>query len=167
MTLTDALTGLANRRRFDEALIADWARAERKQTPLALVMIDVDHFTPYNDRYGDLRGDEALRRVAAALAGGVRVFDLVARYGGDKFAIILTETAAAEAWVVADRVRAAVETIDEAHQDGEDGRLTVSAGVATWLPHLGGRSQELVEAADAALHEAKRAGRNRVHPGPG
>lgn len=164
---SDGLTGLANRRRFDEALGQEWRRAARDMHPLSLLMIDVDHFKAYNDRYGHQQGDQCLRATTAAIAQSVRrPGDLVARYGGEEFAVVLADTDAAGAAEVAERVRAAIEDLGIEHAASTSaGRVTASIGIATCHPvHHDGRSQEetLVAAADAALYGAKRAGRNRA-----
>lgn len=163
---TDGLTGLANRRRFDEALSQEWKRAGREAYPLSLLMIDVDRFKYYNDRYGHQQGDRCLRRIAAAIAECVhRPGDLIARYGGEELAVLLPATHASGAADLARRVRIAVENAGLAHEDSPPGKVvTVSIGVATMDPRLvdaTGGGDELVAIADAALYEAKRDGRNR------
>ena len=151
---TDALTECANRRHFDDALTLEWRRAVRTTTPLSLAMIDIDFFKPFNDTHGHQAGDEVLRRVAATLQSRLhRAGDLVARYGGEEFAILLVGVDAEKALEIADRARADVEAL---------GVVTISAGVATIVPRRDVAPEELVSAADAALYEAKRAGRNRV-----
>lgn len=163
LSLTDALTGLPNRRRFDEALSAEWLRARRSGTPLGLVMIDIDHFKRYNDFYGHQGGDECLQAVAQALTTGLRGgSDLVARYGGEEFVLLLPGVDADGALVVAERVRLAVFAMDKQHQQSPLRQVTVSLGVATTVPSDEGLAQALIEQADKALYEAKRLGRNRV-----
>ncbi|MFN3657768.1 MAG: GGDEF domain-containing protein [Pseudolabrys sp.] len=164
---TDSLTGIGNRRRFDDALDREWRRCGRSGKPLSLLMIDVDHFKAYNDHCGHLQGDECLRRVALLLVGSVgRPGDLVARYGGEEFVCLLPETGAEGARAVADKC---VRVLDEAaivHPAlGLHGRLSISIGVAT-AEELGGRaSGSLVALADKLLYEAKAAGRARVMAG--
>lgn len=165
--VTDGLTGLANRRRFDEGLAQEWRRAAREQNSLSLLMIDVDHFKLYNDRYGHQRGDECLRAVAAAIAGSARrAGDVAARYGGEEFAVLLPGADATAAAGPAEDLRAAIEAVGLQHSGNPaNGIVTVSVGVATMtpVPEAGGyRPEDLVAAADAALYEAKHAGRNRV-----
>jgi diguanylate cyclase (GGDEF)-like protein len=160
----DGLTGVANRRRFDDALDAEWRRGCRTGAPLSLVLLDIDAFKPFNDTYGHLRGDECLRQVAAALAGALgRAGDLVARYGGEEFAALLSGVAADEAAVVAERLRANVQALRLPHgASPAAGVVTISGGVATLTPTERGDPATLVAAADQALYDAKRLGRNRV-----
>ncbi|HJV97060.1 MAG TPA: diguanylate cyclase, partial [Albitalea sp.] len=165
LSLTDALTGLANRRRFNDTLDAEWLRAARSKSPLGLAIADIDFFKPYNDHYGHQRGDACLQRVADALGTGRRGgSDLVARYGGEEFVLLLPNTDLEGTFLVADRVRAAVEALADAHGESSHGIVTISVGIASCVPVPGSKPAELIEAADAALYEAKRAGRNRVAP---
>jgi diguanylate cyclase (GGDEF)-like protein len=159
LSVTDPLTGLTNRRGLAAVFEAEWARG----TPLAVLMLDIDRFKLYNDRYGHLGGDACLRRVAAALSASARTgVDLVARYGGEEFAIILPDTDCAGARVVAERVRGAVAALAEPHLDVPLGIVTVSVGVAAAIPTQHSSIEQLLARADAALYEAKRAGRNQV-----
>lgn len=166
LSVTDALTGLANRRRFTEVLDIEWRRALRSGGSLALVMVDIDQFKAYNDHYGHLGGDECIRRVAQALRGSVRpASDLAARYGGEEFAIVLPSTDLTGAVTAAERLRAAVEALAMPHKPSRHGMVTISAGVASLMPNESNRSSDLLQAADAALYDAKHAGRNRVVSG--
>ena len=164
---TDALTGLANRRRFDEALDAEWRRAVRDGAPLSLLLLDVDRFKLYNDHYGHQGGDGCLQAVASAVTNQVRrPGDLAARYGGEEVAVLLPGADAEGAAGVAEQIRAAIESLAVEHLGNVPARVvTASFGVATAQAHVhGGPSSagELIAAADAALYEAKRTGRNRV-----
>ena len=159
----DGLTRLANRRRFDEALGAEYRRAMRVGSPLAVVMLDMDCFKAFNDTYGHPSGDACLQALAGVLTGGCRrPADLPARYGGEEFVLLLPNTDAAGALAVAECVRAAVRALAIPHAGSEHGFATVSVGVAALAPGCEQGPAALVEAADAALYEAKRAGRNTV-----
>ena len=164
LSLVDGLTGVANRRRFDEVLEQEWRRARREGHPLSLLMFDVDHFKQFNDRYGHLDGDDCLRRVAQAIdASGSRPGDLAARYGGEEFVFLLPNSDAAGALAVAERCRGAVEALGIPHQgSGAAPVVTVSIGVATHRPDDDALVSALLEAADDALYRAKRGGRNRA-----
>ena len=159
---TDALTGLANRRHLDAALRAAAAQAIEHCATVSLVLADIDNFKALNDRYGHQVGDAALRQIAATLRGGTRPTDLVGRYGGEEFALILPGTNLRGSFGLADRLRHAVaNTRLQIRQTGEGlGRLTISMGVASY--HPGETVADWVQRADNALYEAKRAGRNRV-----
>jgi diguanylate cyclase (GGDEF)-like protein len=160
---TDGLTGIANRRALDAKLAALWARAIRERGDIALLMIDVDHFKLYNDRYGHLRGDDCLRSVARCVAGALaRDADVVARYGGEEFATVLPGTTEYGARIVAERVRQAVLAANIAHSASPFGQVTVSIGVASMAPECGDGPHALITLADHALYEAKAAGRNQV-----
>ena len=152
----DGLTGLANRRLFEESLERETARSRRLGTPLSLLILDVDHFKQINDTYGHPAGDAVLREIGNAIAGSTKAFDVAARYGGDEFVVLLPGCNAVDASSVASRVRAEV-----AHQVS-DAPVTVSVGVAT-MPDNALDSERLVAAADGALYEAKRAGRDRIN----
>jgi two-component system cell cycle response regulator len=154
---TDGLTGLYNHRHLQERLQQEIDRAQRYGRPLSVVMADLDRFKRFNDAHGHPRGDEVLIRVAQTLRQVSRAADIVARYGGEELTLILPETPAAEAGVLAERARQRVEAM--AIGEGE-ARVTLSLGVAAFAP---GMSKEaLIEAADAALYSAKHRGRNRV-----
>lgn len=163
LSTTDSLTGLANRRRFDEVLAAEWQRAERPGTSLGAAMVDIDHFKLYNDRYGHRAGDTCLRRVAEALEGSVRHgTDLVARYGGEEFALILPDADSATTREVAARACAAVAALRIPNEGAARGIVTVSIGIAAAVPSSRATAEQLIEAADVALYQAKHNGRNQV-----
>ena len=164
LSIKDALTGVANRRRLDESLSHEWRRALRSLSPLSYILVDIDAFKAYNDNYGHPAGDECLRRVSRALAGATRRFtDLVARYGGDEFACVLPITDRHGASILGNRLRATVEALKMPHGHSPVANcVTVSVGVATLVPTGAIPLSALTETADRHLYEAKRAGRNRV-----
>jgi diguanylate cyclase (GGDEF)-like protein len=162
LAITDALTGLPNRRRLDEILGVEWQRALRPKASIAVAMIDIDQFKLYNDHYGHPAGDRCLHRVATALAGNVRETDHVARYGGEEFCLVLPDTGAVGAVVAAERVRLAVEQLTEPHVVSTHGTVTISIGVASVVPTSSDTLEDLIRHADEHLYEAKRAGRNRT-----
>jgi diguanylate cyclase (GGDEF)-like protein/PAS domain S-box-containing protein len=163
-SLLDGLTGIANRRRFDETLAREYRRHARGGATLSLVLIDIDHFKAFNDRYGHIQGDACLRRVAEALRQNVtRAGDLVARYGGEEFACILPETDAPAAAALAERLRRAVAALDIPHEASPTAcRVTVSCGAATRRCLPGGAPLDLLARADEQLYRAKAAGRNQA-----
>lgn len=165
ISLTDALTGLSNRRALDSRLDEEWRRASRNNHRLSILFIDIDRFKLFNDEYGHAVGDEVLRSVAQAIGGQARrMQDMAARYGGEEFAVVLPDTDAQEAAQLAERVRHAVEQLRIAHAKSEAGAVTVSVGCATVTatPGIEHGIEKLLEAADAQLLVAKASGRNRV-----
>ena len=164
LVMQDGLTGIANRRCFDLILPKELRRQARADMPLALLMIDVDHFKRFNDAHGHVAGDACLRAIATAMAGEMqRPADLAARFGGEEFAVILPDTDAAGAMVMAERVRCAVYALGIAHPGNAAGVATVSIGVATVWPRRHDLSPHaLIALADAALYQAKHDGRNRA-----
>ncbi|HYD34020.1 MAG TPA: GGDEF domain-containing protein [Methylophilaceae bacterium] len=159
----DRLTGLGNRRRFDERLDLSWHQAVRLQVPLSLILLDIDHFKRYNDNYGHQAGDDCLRQVANALNGCVkRAGDLITRYGGEEFAIVLFHTPMTDAKTMGETLRAAVADLELKHEYSPSGIVTISLGGTTIIPSQEGKIGELVRAADEALYRAKAMGRNRV-----
>jgi diguanylate cyclase (GGDEF)-like protein len=169
----DHLTGLANRRSFDEHLAREWKRAIREKVSLSMVLLDVDHFKLFNDRYGHLAGDDCLREVAAALvAAPLRNTDLAARFGGEEFAVLLPRADSDAAVLIAERIRLAIADKHIPHISHPAGIVTVSAGVATMRPAADVDPSLLIHHADEALYHAKKSGRNQVQartslpPGP-
>jgi diguanylate cyclase (GGDEF)-like protein len=159
----DALTGLANRRCFDERLVQEWERSQRGQHELALLFIDVDHFKIYNDTYGHSAGDDCLAAVAGAIHSCMfRPADLASRYGGEEFVVLLPETTIQGAREVAERVQEAVDKLNMPHAASPTaGHVTISIGLTACIPESG-LAQALVDAADSALYQAKHAGRHRI-----
>jgi len=166
LSSADGLTGIANRRRFDETLLKEWRRCAREARPLALLLIDVDFFKPFNDNYGHQAGDECLKAVARVLSQTLhRPSDLAARYGGEEFAVILPGTDEAGALAVAEALRVAVQQMGITHRYSEVAPVvTISVGLACATPQPGNETGfiGLLKDADAALYRAKSEGRNRV-----
>jgi GGDEF domain-containing protein len=179
----DGLTGIANRRAFNARLTAEWQLAAELCQPIAVLIVDVDHFKLFNDRYGHIKGDVCLRRISDILTAGTRIHeaslegvaappsfrkfaarepDFTARYGGEEFAVLLQGANLDGATKVAERLRRAVEDLRMVHESAPGGFVTISIGVASIVPANGDNAQRLLEAADAGLYEAKRRGRNRV-----
>lgn len=163
LSMRDGLTGIGNRRAFDQHYDMLWRQAQRENTPLSVIMADMDKFKAFNDQYGHLAGDDCLRRVAGALASSLqRPMDRVARYGGEEFACILPDTAEPGAFVMAETLRAQVEALGITHEGSTAGLMTISLGVATCVPSQGERPDDLLGRADRALYAAKSASRNVV-----
>jgi diguanylate cyclase (GGDEF)-like protein len=159
----DSLSGLANRRSFDARLEAEWQRAANLKRPIALMMIDVDHFKLFNDNYGHVEGDQCLRAIGETLAAvASHKADFAARYGGEEFVLLLPDTGLAAALDIAERLRGAVAALDIGHRFAPGGHVTISIGVASLTPGGDEGPQALIEAADAGLYAAKRNGRDRV-----
>jgi diguanylate cyclase (GGDEF)-like protein len=162
LAITDQLTGLYNRRRFEEALLQEIRRNLRREHPFCLLMIDVDHFKDFNDAHGHQAGDEVLRRLAQLFHQTFRTLDLSARYGGEEFVVLLLETHIAGATVAAEKIRSAVAgAVFPFGGDQPGGRVTISVGVAAFPDHAQD-PEGMVAAADQALYAAKHQGRNRV-----
>ncbi|OWY29638.1 diguanylate cyclase [Herbaspirillum robiniae] len=164
LTNTDGLTGIANRRYFDDYLAAEWKRARREKLELALLLIDVDYFKLYNDNYGHVAGDAVLRQVAQALEGSImRPADLSARFGGEEFAMILPRTALDGAHAIGEKICKLVEAQQVPHERSAASQwLTVSIGAGCVVPGEEQPISELIEMADRRLYMAKQQGRNRV-----
>ncbi|MBF0153536.1 MAG: diguanylate cyclase [Magnetococcales bacterium] len=160
----DGLTGIANRRRFNEFLEFEWHRAQRKQTTISLTLMDIDYFKPYNDHYGHAAGDTCLRRVGYALRRSMpRSVDLVARYGGEEFSCVLPDTNTDGALGVANKLLHAVRELTIPHQHSKVAdHVTMSIGVATLVPEAEQDPGILIDMADQALYIAKEGGRNRI-----
>jgi two-component system chemotaxis family response regulator WspR len=160
----DGLTGIANHRYFDHILEVEWRRCRRDGRPLSVVMLDVDFFKRFNDRYGHQAGDECLKAIATVLGESVhRAGDLAARYGGEEFVLVLSATPAEGALHVAETVRRRVQELAIEHDCGDGvGVVTLSAGVVTVLPDSSLELTTVIGRADEALYQANRRGRNRV-----
>jgi diguanylate cyclase (GGDEF)-like protein len=163
MAARDGLTGLKNRRAFDEHLTRTWQQALRDRRPLLVMMIDVDHFKKFNDRYGHQAGDDALQRIATVVDEfSKRPFDLAARYGGEELAVLLFDVPREHGTRMAEQLRAAIQNLQVEHLDSETGVVTISIGVAVVRPTLERSPDGALQLADEALYAAKRDGRNRV-----
>jgi diguanylate cyclase (GGDEF)-like protein len=157
LATTDALTGLKNRRKFDSEIELEWRRAARNGTPVAVLMIDADHFKAYNDTYGHQAGDQVLVGIGICISDSVRrPGDCPARYGGEEFAVLLPGLSAVDAFIVAETIRLKVE-----QWAADPGVTTVSIGVASMTPAASQNWPDLIEAADKALYAAKANGRNQ------
>jgi diguanylate cyclase (GGDEF)-like protein len=164
LSFMDGLTGLANRRRFDEVLDQEWRRSRRSLSPLSLILMDIDHFKAFNDAAGHPAGDDCLRRIAQALeASAHRSGDLVARYGGEEFVCVLPDTDRAGALAVAKRIQESISALALPHPRSVLSPIvTLSLGVATKAAGPGEDADGLTQAADRALYQAKETGRNRA-----
>jgi diguanylate cyclase (GGDEF)-like protein len=164
LSVTDGLTGIANRRRFDQFLEREWRRAIRSRSPLSLIFMDIDLFKAFNDHYGHLAGDDCLRKLAQGLNEVIqRPADLLARYGGEEFACVLPETDTQGAIAVADKIRQKIDNLNITFTSPTSGdHITVSMGLATLIPLKAQSSADLIRLADELLYEAKKLGRNRV-----
>jgi diguanylate cyclase (GGDEF)-like protein len=164
LSTIDGLTGIANRRLFDQTLETEWEDARRTGTPLSVVLADIDHFKRLNDSAGHQAGDECLKRIAHEMAGALkRDTDLVARFGGEEFAIILPLTDPSQAAALAESIRRAVEGLQIPHPNSPTGaNVTISLGIATAIDAGFPTASALVGAADGALYTAKQLGRNRA-----
>lgn len=164
LSFKDSLTGVANRRKFDASLDVEWASARRSALPLSIIMLDVDYFKQYNDRYGHIEGDECLKSIAQTLSLAVtRPRDVVARFGGEEFVLILPETDANAARQVAERCQKVIAKLQIPHETSTvDGCVTVSMGVGTFKPSGEMQPKHFIEVVDKLLYTAKKNGRNRI-----
>ncbi len=164
LSFKDGLTGVPNRRMFDSVMEEEWERARRNSQPLSLIMVDIDFFKQYNDRYGHIQGDSCLKRVGQALnSAATRPRDFLARFGGEEFVLVLPETDEAAAHKVAERCRQRVFKEQIAHEKSQVGQiLTISLGVGTVVPARGDDPMAFVEEVDRRLYRAKQGGRNRI-----
>jgi diguanylate cyclase (GGDEF)-like protein len=167
LVFLDGLTGVFNRRYFDQQIATEWARAARSNAPLSLILLDVDFFKLYNDRYGHQAGDDALRAVATTLRSTLkRPADLVARFGGEEFACILPETSFDDALIIAKLLEQRIRELAIPHQSSTvDNVVTISAGLATRVNNTGNDAADLIGLADNMLYKAKHTGRGRVCSG--
>jgi diguanylate cyclase (GGDEF)-like protein len=164
LTMQDGLTGIANRRYFDQSFKLEWKRADRHKRPLSVLLIDIDYFKQYNDTYGHQRGDDALKQVAATIrAGTCRAGDIAARYGGEEFVVVLPETDMQGALCIAERIQEGIAGLRIMHGPSSTvPEITVSIGIGTMVPGLENSRLRLLEQADQALLTAKREGRNSI-----
>lgn len=168
LAFIDGLTGIANRRRYDEALVAEWRNCRRNGQPLSVLMIDIDHFKQFNDYYGHLEGDLCLKTIAATIKQVfVRPHDLVARFGGEEFVCLLPACNKPAAIAKADELQLKIANLAIRHLTSSVAPVvTLSIGVATALPNSNREAEDIVKTADSALYQAKIAGRNRVCAAP-
>lgn len=163
LAVVDALTGVANRRRFNEYLATEWSRSARLEKPISLLLVDADSFKQHNDSHGHLSGDRCLKQIGeAAIEAAKRAEDLVARFGGDEFAVILPNTDNEGAVDVGIKIREALAQSNPVRDDDPEESVTVSIGCATLVPRLGDHAETIIQMADEALYEAKRKGRNQM-----
>jgi diguanylate cyclase (GGDEF)-like protein len=160
----DGLTGIANRRHFDNIINLEWRRAMRSAKPISLIVVDVDYFKNFNDTYGHLAGDSCLQKIAHTIKDSLRrAGNFAARYGGEEFVVILPDTDAEGAYLFAEYLREKIENLNIEHNDSTAGKnVTVSMGVSTTVPEKDSPHDKLISLADKALYKAKQGGRNCV-----
>lgn len=163
LTDADALTGIGNRRALDRQMDLEWRRCQREQVPLTLLLIDADLFKPYNDHLGHPEGDACLRAIGDVLAGFARRSgELAARYGGEEFALLRPSMSLKQAAVLAEEVLVAIRSLNRPHPTSPYGHVTVSIGIASYIPDPNSGPSDLIQLADGALYQAKHRGRNRA-----
>lgn len=165
LSFTDGLTGIANRRSFDEYIEMAWKNARRSQKPISLIMGDIDNFKLLNDKYGHLKGDDCLIEVARSLTSSLkRPMDFVARYGGEEFIMVLPETNSEDAYEIAEEIRKEVKGLEIPNEDSlvSDSIMTMSFGLATIIPNQEDRMEDFIDLSDKALYKSKATGKNRV-----
>ncbi len=163
LTSTDGLTRIANRRAFDENLQQEWMRQQRSETPLTLLMLDIDHFKQFNDHYGHPQGDACLQRIALTLADFARrPGDLAARYGGEEFVLLFPDTPLAHALPIGQKILEAISALEIPHALSSWGKVTASMGIASMIPQAALGAEQLILRADEALYQAKASGRNTL-----
>ncbi len=164
LSMLDALTGIGNRRYFDDFVNKEWKRSTRDSLPVSMIMLDIDHFKAFNDTYGHQRGDECLKQVARQLSDTLkRPGDFAARYGGEEFAVVLPNTDIKGAVFIAETLRSTIEALKITHAASDTAKwVTVSLGVGSLIPNRHSKPEQLIALADQALYDAKRKGRNRV-----
>lgn len=165
ISLRDGLTGIGNRRCFDETIEKEWKRAMRHLMPVSLLLMDIDYFKSYNDKYGHLCGDDCLKKVAKSISENLkRPGDLSARYGGEEFAVLLPDTDGSSAVMVAESIRSAIKELGIIHEGSKVcSHVTISIGIATLIPEQGSIPTLLIDFADTALYQAKHEGRDRLN----
>jgi diguanylate cyclase (GGDEF)-like protein len=168
LSIKDGLTGVANRRYFDEMLLKEWDRTMRGKIPLSLIMIDIDHFKAYNDTYGHQGGDDCLKKVAGALASVIkRPGDMLARYGGEEFVVVMPDTDVFGALVIAENMAAQLAELRLKHEGSKVSDIvTLSMGLASVVPEPDKLPKDIIAAADCALYKAKEEGRNMIKVAP-
>lgn len=165
ISMRDGLTGIGNRRCFDETIEKEWKRSMRHLRPVSLLLMDIDYFKAYNDKYGHLCGDDCLKKVAKSISENLkRPGDLSARYGGEEFAVLLPDTNKSSAVIVAESIRSAIKELGIIHEGSKVcSHVTISIGIATIIPEQGSIPTLLIDFADTALYQAKREGRDRLN----
>ncbi|MBC2722423.1 diguanylate cyclase [Desulfosporosinus sp.] len=165
LSFLDGLTGIANRRQFDQGFLQECRRAKREGSPISLIMLDIDFFKAFNDTYGHLKGDDCLITVASTLKKALRrPGDFIARYGGEEFAVVLPNTDDIGAGIIAEELRASIERLRIPHSNSQCADyVTVSLGIITRFPDQTARPEDMILAADRALYRSKHEGRNRVN----